>query len=134
MVEMELREIQISHVSPHQIIVLEEKDGARSFPIFIGLYEASQADDAVRRRKAARPLTHDLILNVIEGMNGALEGVVVDSLTNDTFHGKLMVRLETGEMVKIDCRPSDAVVLSAKADVPIFVADDVLDHVMNEDE
>lgn len=129
MVQMELREIQISHVSPYHIVVLEEKGGGRSFPIYIGQNEAKAADDAVFGRKAFRPLTHDLIVNVLDGLDARLESVMVDSLAKDTFHGKLLVRTGEGKHVKIDTRPSDAIVLAMKTGVPIFVAEEVLSAV-----
>ena len=127
MVQMDLREIQVSHVAPVHVVVLEERDGARRFPIYIGQAEAKAADEAVFGRKAPRPLTHDLIVNVLDGLEAELEGIVVDSLDNDTFHGKLMVRTKEGQHVKIDTRPSDAIVLAMKAGVPIYVAEEVLD-------
>lgn len=129
MIQMELREIQISHVSPYHIVVLEEKGGGRSFPIYIGQNEAKAADDAVFGRKAFRPLTHDLIVNVLDGLDAQLESVMVDALAKDTFHGKLLVRTSEGKHVKIDTRPSDAIVLAMKTGVPIFVAEEVLSAV-----
>lgn len=129
MVEMELREIQISQATAHQIVVLEEKDGGRTFPIFIGPWEAHAAEDAVRQRQHLRPMTHDLILNVVEGLGAELEGVLVDSLAEDTFHGKLLLRTKDGKHLKVDSRPSDAIVLASRKQVPIFVAEEVLDQV-----
>jgi bifunctional DNase/RNase len=134
MIEMELREIQMSHMSPMNIVVLEEKDGNRSFPIYIGSNEAKAADDAVFGRQMARPMTHDLILNVLEGLGAALEGVLVDSLESDTFHGKLLVRTREGKHIKIDSRPSDAIVLAMKVRAPIYVAEEVVDKVQREPE
>ena len=134
MVQMELREIQMSSISPYHIVILGEKDGERSFPIYIGQNEAKAAEDAVFGRKAFRPLTHDLILNVLDGMDGDLEGVMVDALANDTFHGKLLVKTPDGKHVKIDSRPSDAIVLAQKTGAPIFVAEEVLDSASAETE
>jgi bifunctional DNase/RNase len=130
MIEMELREIQLSRESTPHIVVLEEKDGERRFPIFIGGVEAEAADLAVRGKRAARPMTHDLVLNVIEALGGTLVGVMVDALENEVFHGKLLVRNEEGKHVKVDSRPSDAIVLAAKEKVPIYVAEEVLDQVL----
>jgi bifunctional DNase/RNase len=134
MVEMELREIQISHVTPMHIVVLEEKDGGRGFPIYIGQHEAKAADDAIFGRRAPRPMTHDLILNVLEGLEATLEGVLVDSLDSDTFHGKLLVRTSAGKHIKIDTRPSDAIVLATKVGAPIYVAEEVIEQVLRNEE
>lgn len=129
MIQMELREIHISSVSPYHIVVLEERSGDRAFEIYIGQAEAKAADDAVFQRRAPRPLTHDLILNVLEGMGCELEGIMIDSLDQDTFHGKLLLRTADGKHIKIDSRPSDAIVLATKASAPIFVSEDVLDKI-----
>lgn len=134
MVEMELREIQMSQVTPNQVFLLEEKDGTRSFPILIGPGEAHAAEDAVRKRKTPRPMTHDLVLNVVEGLGAKVDGVLIDSLADDIFHGKLLLRTADGKHVKIDSRPSDAIVLACKAQAPIFVSEEVLEQVGREPE
>ncbi|MCX7017424.1 MAG: bifunctional nuclease family protein [bacterium] len=129
-VEMELREIQIMEDLAHmQIIVLGEKYGERSFPIFIGLNEAVAMDMAARGQTAPRPLTHDLICNVIDGLGAALERCLVVKLENDTFYGALELRNESGSTVRIDARPSDAIVLAMKRRSPIFVEESVLQEI-----
>lgn len=133
LVEMELREIQISeNPSGHQIIILGEKGGRRSFPIYIGFYEAYAMDIAVRGIRTPRPMTHDLIYNIIDGLNLSMNRVLVDKLENDTFFGKLAIENGQGKEILIDSRPSDAIVLAAKRQLPIFVAEDVLDEVCRE--
>lgn len=134
MVEMELVEIQISDAMGHQIIILQEKDGERNFPIFIGIFEAAAMDQAVKQISPPRPMTHDLILNCIRDLGGTLTGVFVDELRNDTFHGKLLVRDGSGETIRIDSRPSDAIVIATKANVPIYVAEDVLSATSKEED
>lgn len=129
MIEMELLEIQISEAGNHQIILLGEKEGRRVFPIYIGLFEAAAMDQAVRGIPMPRPMTHDLILNVVRGVGAELKRVMVDQLLDDTFHGKLQLELEDGREVMIDSRPSDAIVLACKCAVPIFVASQVLEEV-----
>lgn len=129
MVEMDLSELQRSFVSPYNVVILKEKDGIRHFPIFIGTYEADATQRAIYEENAARPLTHDLVYNIIDGIGGALEGVLVDSLDENTFHGKLLIKTGDDSHVKIDSRPSDAIVLAVKAKVPIFVSETVLDQV-----
>lgn len=134
MVEMELREIQISEAGNHQIIILGEKEGRRLFPIYIGFFEAAAMDQAVHGIQTPRPMTHDLIYNVIEGMGGQLKRILVDNLLDDTFHGKLVVELPDGREALIDTRPSDAIVLACKRNLPIFVAQMVLDQVTPQQE
>lgn len=134
LVEAELREIQIvDDPTRQQIVVLAEKNGNRAFPIYIGLFEALAMDQAVHRRKAPRPMTHDLIYNVLDGLGARLVEVRVDELRSETFFGKLVVEKENGETVLIDTRPSDALVLAAKRNVPVFVEEAVLDEVCRDD-
>lgn len=134
MVEMELREIQISEAGNHQIIILGEKSGDRLFPIYIGFFEAAAMDQAVHRIQTPRPMTHDLIYNIIDGMECRLSRILVDDLLDDTFHGKLVIETSDGREVLIDSRPSDAIVLACKRNLPIFVAEQVLDQVISHQE
>ncbi len=127
MIEMEVREIQLSEQLSQQIVVLEEKDGERRFPIFIGPVEAMALDAAVHGRRNPRPLTHDLIFNVIEGLGAELEAVCISELRDTVFYGKLILRLADEQQVQIDSRPSDAMVLAMKKRVPVYVASEVLE-------
>ncbi|MCX7046074.1 MAG: bifunctional nuclease family protein [Candidatus Sumerlaeota bacterium] len=137
---MELREIQmVEDPMSSQVVILGESDGERTFPIFIGQYEAVQLDMALHHQQYPRPLTHDLVLNAIEAMGGKLNRVIVDDLRADgmgggTFYGKLAVTMTSGEEVLIDTRPSDAIVLATKSGVPIYVEDEVLMKVCGESE
>jgi bifunctional DNase/RNase len=134
MIEMNLIEIQITGEAGPQIIILQEKEGTRHFPIFIGNYEVAILDATVRGVEIERPLTHDLILNVVDGLEGKLTGVVVDELRANTFIGKLLVKNGNGEVVRVDTRPSDAIILAVKRRVPIYVEDDVLQATNMEDD
>lgn len=134
LVEMELREIQIvDDPTRHQVVVLAEKGGERAFPIYIGLFEASAMDLAVHGQKAPRPMTHDLVYNILEEVGARLVEVRVDELRNETFFGKLVVEKENGEVVLVDSRPSDALVLAAKRRLPVFVEEAVLDEICRQD-
>jgi len=129
LVPMELREILRSNEVT--AIVLGEIGGRqRQFPVFIGPYEAEAMERAVHGIETPRPLTHDLVINVIRDMRGILRRVIVDSLVDEihggTFYGKLDVELEDRTSVWIDSRPSDAIVIAMKTATPIFVDDEVL--------
>lgn len=129
-VEMELAEIQMSEaINQHQVIVLSEKEGSRTFPIFIGFYEASAMEISIKGFKPPRPMTHDLIFNILDSAGLELVRVLVDELKSDTFHGKLVIRDKQGLESQVDSRPSDAIVLASKRHVPIFVHEDVLQQV-----
>jgi len=122
---MELKRIIISEVHEQQIIVLREVDGERSFPIVIGIFEATSIDRRVKNIIPPRPLTHDLIVSVIDQLGGDLQDIVISDLQDHTYLAKLRVRRE-GELIEIDCRPSDAIAVAVTAKVPIWVAEDVL--------
>jgi uncharacterized protein len=124
-VQMELKRIIISEVHEQQIIVLREVDGDRSFPIVIGIFEATSIDRRVKNIVPPRPLTHDLIVSVIDQLGGDLQDIVISDLQDHTYFAKLRVRRE-GELIEIDCRPSDAIAVAVTAKVPIWVAEDVL--------
>ena len=131
-VQMELRRIIISEVDEHQVIVLKEVDGERSFPIVIGIFEATSIDRRVRGMQSPRPLTHDLIASVIEQLGGEVQDVVISDLEEHTYFARLRVRRD-GELIEIDCRPSDAIALAVTAKVPIYVNEQVLGEALEED-
>ena len=135
-IEMEVREIQTSD-DPRDlpIIVLAEKSGGREFPIFIGHIEARALEEAVISKLPSvgtlfrRPMTHDLILNTIDGLKATFSRVLITRLENGTFFGALELQPPDGESVCIDSRPSDAMVLAMKRKIPIFVEEKVLAEV-----
>jgi uncharacterized protein len=130
-VHMELKRIIISEVHDQQVIMLKEVEGDRSFPIVIGIFEATSIDRRVRGIPTPRPLTHDLVASVIENMGGELRDICISELRDHTYYAKLHIRLN-GENVEVDSRPSDAIALAVTAKVPIYVAEDVLDEVCGE--
>ncbi|MDX2174966.1 MAG: bifunctional nuclease family protein [Candidatus Sumerlaeia bacterium] len=134
LVEMEVRELQLSDLMPTQIVILEEKHGKRRFPIFIGPHEAAALDQAVHGRRNPRPLTHDLILNVLDGLNADLEAVCVSQLRDEVFYGQLHLRLPDQHQIQVDTRPSDAMVLAVKRGAPIFVAEEVFEAMTERDD
>ncbi len=133
LVEMDLREILRGPLSA--TIVLGEVEGeGREFPVDIDLHAATALEMAVNGEQTPRPLTHDLILNVLEGLGASLKRVIVDELRLDefgrgTFHGKLDVEKNDLSTTWIDSRPSDSLVLASKLGVPIFVNEEVLNQV-----
>jgi uncharacterized protein len=130
-VQMELRRIIISEIHEQQVIALKEVDGDRSFPIVIGIFEATSIDRRVKGIPNPRPLTHDLVASVVENMGGELQDVYINDLREHTYFAKLRIRHE-GELIEVDCRPSDAIALAVTAKVPIYVAEDVLGEVWSD--
>lgn len=130
-VQMELRRIIISEIHDQQVILLREVDGERSFPIVIGIFEATSIDRRVKNSLTPRPLTHDLVNNVVEQLGAELQDVIISELREHTYFAKLRIRHE-GELIEVDSRPSDAIALAVTARVPIYVNEDVLNELANE--
>ena len=128
---MELKRIIINEIHDQQVIMLREVDGERSFPIMIGIFEATSIDRRVKKLPSPRPLTHDLVNKVIEDLGGELQDIYISELRDHTYFAKLRICLN-GEMLEVDSRPSDAIALAVTANVPIYVAEDVLDEVCGE--
>jgi bifunctional DNase/RNase len=125
---MELTRIIINETSDSHIIFLKEVDGERMFPIVIGFFEASSIERRVKNVTTQRPLTHDLLANTIDLLGGDLQDIYINELREHTYFAKLRIRHE-GELIEVDSRPSDAIALAVTVDVPIYVADDILDEV-----
>lgn len=132
-VPMELSRIIISEINDQQVIYLKEIDGERTFPILIGLYEATSIDRRVKQHRSPRPLTHDLLVGVVEGMGAEIQDVVISELREHTYFARLRIRFE-GELIEVDARPSDAIAVAVTCDphLPIYVAEEVLDDVLGE--
>ena len=130
-IPMALRRIIISEIDEQQHIVLKEVDGDRSFPIVIGLFEATSIDRRVRGITTPRPLTHDLIASTIELLGADVQDVVISDLREHTYYAQLRVRHD-GELVVIDCRPSDAIAVAVTLKVPIYVNEDVLGDALDD--
>ncbi len=125
-VEVELSRIIINETSDQQIIVLKERHGVRGFPIVIGIVEIFAIDRRLKGIKPPRPLTHDLLASVIEGLGAKVERIVITDLRNHTFYAIIHLAID-GRTVQIDSRPSDAIALGAAIQAPIFVAEHVFD-------
>ncbi len=131
-VEMKLSRIIISEINEQQVIYLKEVDGDRQFPILIGIFEATSIDRRVKSDKPLRPLTHDLLVSIVDALGGELDSVVINDLREHTYYAKLRVRVD-GELVEIDSRPSDAIAVAVTCDprLPIYVSEDVLNEVLD---
>ena len=128
---MELRRIIINEIHDQQQVMLHEVDGERAFVIVIGLFEALSIDRRIKGVQWPRPMTHDLICTVIDHLGGDLQDVFINDLREHTYFAKLRVRRD-GEIVEVDCRPSDAIAVAVTAKVPIYVAVDVIEEASDE--
>jgi uncharacterized protein len=124
---MALSRIIISETGEQQIIYLKEVGGDRSFPIMIGIFEATSIDRRVKGIVPPRPLTHDLLANAVDLLGGEVQDIYINELRDHTYFAKLRIRHE-GELIEVDSRPSDAIAVAVTVDVPIYVAEDVIDE------
>ncbi|MHC5022983.1 MAG: bifunctional nuclease family protein [Planctomycetota bacterium] len=126
-VRMELSRIFIREMTDMQIIELSEIDGDRTFPIVIGLAEAFAIERRLKGLEIPRPQTHDLLASVIGHLGGRLKEIIINDLVDATFYAKLVIE-QNGHEIEVDSRPSDAIALGVAENVPIFVAEHVLDQ------
>jgi uncharacterized protein len=124
-IEMKIRGLMVDPSTNAPIVILKDVQGETVLPIWVGLYEANAIALEVEKASTPRPMTHDLLKNLVQGLNATVQRVVVTELKNDTFYAVLWLE-QDGESVTIDCRPSDALALALRADCPIFVDEDVL--------
>ncbi len=126
MVEMELSKIVIDEKRHDQLIALKEKGGERVLPIVIGLNEASAIKLKISGFAPPRPLTHDLMFAVINGLEATVEKVIIDKLEENTFYAKLVIKTASGQLKTIDARPSDSIALAVRFHAPILVEDEII--------
>jgi uncharacterized protein len=127
MIEVEIDSIRVSLMSAQRVIVLKAVDAERYLPIWIGHYEAEAIAIQLKNIEIARPLTHDLLKSVIAEMGGDVSHILVRELRDDTFFAYISVNVN-GKQLEIDSRPSDAIALAVRVDVPIFVAEKVMEE------
>jgi uncharacterized protein len=126
MLEVVIDSIRVSLMSQQRIVILREKDTERYLPIWIGVYEAESITIALQEVEVARPLTHDLLANVINQLEARVLRVEVVALRDDTFYGNIVAEKD-GNILNIDSRPSDALAIAVRAHVPILVARSVME-------
>ncbi len=130
MIEVTIDSIRVSLMSQHRVIILKEIGGERFLPIWIGPFEADAITIELQGVEVPRPLTHDLLADVIETLGAQVSHVVVNDLRNDTFYAVIVLDRD-GEEIEIDSRPSDAIALAVRVSAPIFVAEHVMEQAGN---
>jgi bifunctional DNase/RNase len=128
-IPVELSRIVIRETSDQQYIYLQEKDGDRSFPIIIGIFEALEINRKISEITSIRPMTHDLIRNILEAVDAELSKIVITDLRKGTFYANLYL-VQNGKELRVDSRPSDAIALASALKAPIFVEEKVMDQVV----
>ncbi len=126
MVELTIESIRVSLMNYQRVVILKEKESDRYLPIWIGPAEADAIAVRLQEVAVARPLTHDLLRSIIDSLGANVEYVLVNDLSNDTFFARIMLQID-GKSMEIDSRPSDAIALAVRAQVPIYADESVLD-------
>jgi bifunctional DNase/RNase len=124
-VEMKIRGLMMDPVTNMPIVILKDVAGDSVLPIWVGIYEANAIALEIEKVSTPRPMTHDLLKNVLTGLDTLVHKVVVTELREDTFFAVIWLERD-GRIISVDSRPSDALALALRVDCPIFVEDDVL--------
>jgi bifunctional DNase/RNase len=127
MIEVSVDRIQVNLVSQSRVVILRETAGNRFLPIWIGQFEAEAIAMFLQEVEAVRPMTHDLLKNVLAGLGATLERLEIHDLQDDVFYARLILR-SGNEAIEVDSRPSDGIALAVRAHAPIFVAEEVMNR------
>ena len=124
-IEMKIRGLMMDPVTQMPIVVLKEANSDTVLPIWVGVYEANAIALEIEKVNPPRPMTHDLLKNLLVGLETQVHKVVVTELKEDTFYAVIWLQ-RNGQVISIDSRPSDALALALRMDCPIFVDEEVL--------
>jgi len=127
MVEVKIESIRVSLMSQYRVVILKDLASNRYLPIWIGPYEADAITIHLQEVQVPRPLTHDLIVKIIEELDAKVERVYVSDLNNDTFYARIVLKVKDREL-SIDSRPSDAVAVAVRVECPIYVNEEVMER------
>jgi len=128
MIEVDIAAVRLESELRTPIVILREKAGnpKRLLPIWVGIFEAFAIITEMEKRTVSRPMTHDLLKSVIDNVEAEVVSVLVSDLKDDTFYAEITLRLSSGDVVKIDSRPSDAMALALRSKAPVYVSEDVM--------
>jgi uncharacterized protein len=126
-IEMSIKGLMVDPITNTPIVILRDKDGNRVLPIWVGIFEANAIALQIENVTTPRPMTHDLLRNVIHDLNASVQKIVVCDLQENTFYALIHLVLNGGTLM-IDARPSDAIALALRTRAPIFVEESVIDN------
>src|SRR2546426_8603614 len=127
LIEMNIKGLMVDPVTNMPIVILRDKEGQTVLPIWVGIFEANAIALQIENISTPRPMTHDLLRNVIQDLKASVEKVVVCDLQDNTFYALIYLGLH-GDTLAIDARPSDAIALALRTRAPIFVEETVIDN------
>ncbi len=125
MIEVVIDSIRVSLISQNRVVMLRDAEGETQLPIWIGVWEAEAITIELQDNEVARPMTHDLLKNVIEDLGGTVDHIMINELRDGVYRALLYLKVD-GDTMNIDCRPSDAIALAVRAKAPIYVEDSVM--------
>jgi bifunctional DNase/RNase len=125
-IEMDIKGLMVDPISNMPIVILRDKEGTRTLPIWVGMSEANAIALQIENIATPRPMTHDLLRNVIHDLKASVDKIVVCDLQDGTFYALIYLHVN-GESLAIDSRPSDAIALALRTRAPIFVEEAVID-------
>jgi bifunctional DNase/RNase len=126
-IEMTIKGLMVDPITNMPIVILRDKEGQKVLPIWVGIFEANAIALQIENIATPRPMTHDLLRNVISDLHATVQKVVVCDLQENTFYALIYLALDGGT-VAIDARPSDAIALALRTRAPIFVEENVIDN------
>ena len=126
-IQMSVKGLMIDPITNMPIIILRDVDGGRVLPIWVGVFEANAIALQIENVQTPRPMTHDLLKNVLEDLEAQVERVVVCELRENTFYAAIHLRMQ-GQAIVVDARPSDAIALALRTRSPIFVEEEVIQN------
>jgi bifunctional DNase/RNase len=126
-IEMTIKGLMVDPITNMPIVILRDKEGQRVLPIWVGIFEANAIALQIENISTPRPMTHDLLRNVIQDLKATVEKIVVCDLQENTFYALIYLSLN-GDTLAIDARPSDAIALALRTRAPIFVEETVIDN------
>ncbi|HEY8468228.1 MAG TPA: bifunctional nuclease family protein [Longimicrobiales bacterium] len=127
MIEVKVQSLGLDRASNTPVVILQEKDGQRVLPIWIGPSEASAIAMELAGMKFSRPLTHDLLVSVVVGLGGALQRVLITKVVDNTYYAELIIQ-RGGEIISVDARPSDSIAIALRMAAGIYTSDELLEN------
>lgn len=124
-IEMKIRGLMMDPVTNVPVVILKGSDGNTLLPIWVGVYEANAIAMEIEKMSTPRPMTHDLLRNILQGLGWSVSKVVVSQLKDDTFYAIIWL-IQDGNLLSVDSRPSDALALALRTDSPIYVDEEVI--------
>jgi hypothetical protein len=126
-IEMVIKGLMVDPITNMPIVILRDKDGQKVLPIWVGIFEANAIALQIENVSTPRPMTHDLLRNIIQDLNASVQKIVVCDLQENTFYALIYLNLNGGT-VAVDARPSDAIALALRTRAPIYVEETVIDN------